>query len=189
MNAHVQSISQKLAVTALPDDVIVTFIPFASLTIGPDTYEISADEAMDNIAFGDPKTGQRVQLRRKVKDGWTKVGSEIIMRTQDAMQQYIKMHVLKMKGDTLADGPLSYNLFDMTWIVRVNAEENGVEMKFPEEPWVNVVVDFAKFKHDCTSIVLHALVEAKPDLYEMLFDDIDQWGQRMSASVQVFRIM
>mgnify|MGYP006978330940 CR=1 FL=1 len=71
----------------------------------------------------------------------------------------------------------------------MNAEENGVEMKFPVEPWVDVVVDFAKFKHDCTSIVLHALVEAKADLYKILFDDIDQWGQRMSASVQVFRIM
>lgn len=189
MNAHVQQISQKLAVTALPDDVVATFKPFAKITIGPDSYEISADATMSNIAFDDPATGQRVQLSRSVKDGWTKVGSEIIMRTQDAMQQYIKMHVLKMKGETLADGPLFYNLFDMTWIVRINAEENGVEMKFPEEPWINVVVDFQKFNHDCTSIVLYALVEAKPDLYETLFDDIDQWGQRMSAGVQVLPIM
>lgn len=189
MNAHVHHVSEKLAVTALPDHVVTGFKPFATLTIGPKSFVISADDEMTHIAFDHPDTGQRVQLSRTVRDGWTKVGAEIIMRTQNALQEYIKMHVLKMKGDTLRDGPLFYNLFDMTWIVRVNADENGVEMKFPDEPWQNVQLDFTKFNHDCTSIVLHALIESRPDLYETLFDDIDQWGQRMSAGAQVVPIM
>lgn len=189
MNVQTPTISEKLAVDPVSAVALADFKPFAQLTIGPNIYEISSSEGMEQIAFADMGSSNRVQLRRNLNDGWAKIGSEIIMRTKNALHEYISMHVLKMKGETLGEGPLFYNLFDMTWIVRVNASDTGVEMKFPDQPWVNVDLNRAEFENQCQEIVLHALIKARPDLHDMLFDDIDQWGQRMSAGVQVLPIM
>lgn len=163
--------------------------PFATLTLGYVGYIISSNEEMTQFAYSLDAAGERRPLKRTLKDGWTKIGSEIIQDTRDALREYVSMHMLKMKGEALADGPLFYNLFDRTWIVRMTMDADGVEIKFSKQDWTTVKLDIASYNGDDKAIVIDSLIKARPDIRNELAEEIDEWGQRLSAGASVAPIM
>jgi len=169
--------------------------PFARLTIGEAAYDVgtvknSPEEATREIlAFRSGADAPWRQLKAGLDDGWRPVAAEVVRNTRDALQDYVRMHMIRRSGKFTAGDKVSLTLFGFDWEVRVSSDGRRAQVKLPETGWEEVDRSLLQDYSDLKELAIAALIKFSPTIHEVFEDDVDAWALRLAAGASVTPIM
>jgi len=163
--------------------------PFAALKIGPTRFEIANGQTEEDLMYRTCAESDWVPLKKNLENGWQEICAEILISTRDAVNDYAKMHTIKMTPDDSEVDVMEYNLFGFQWSMRLGDGHDGIAIKIDGQDWIEVTdIDLNDFPSR-REAAIYALVHQVPALIQEFEQDVWDWATRLSAGATVEPIM
>ena len=117
---HTDDIS---VVTGVPDH-LQDARPFAAVRLGNNRYFVANGETEDDLMYRPEDRQEWSLLSRNLEDGWQKVIAEILVHTRDAMQDYVRMHLINVSGEKSEADYLELDGYTFINLFVVNKKQN-----------------------------------------------------------------
>ncbi|MGP3697150.1 hypothetical protein [Rhodobacter sp. NSM] len=156
----------------------------ARLKIGASTYEIAGWPDSDALAFRtDPASPWR-ELEADLAAGWSEIAAEILQRTRNALEEYVRMHMIRRREDQEVEGESGFDLYGLGWEVRDLG--NDILLRLDGEgTWHQVNASALSHVAGMRERAAAALVAQVRDLRERIGDDVHAWAKRLAAGALV----
>lgn len=158
---------------------------FSCLKIGESVFDIGeCAEPEGQLAFRRSAGGDTWQtLTNRIVDGWNEIAAEVISRTQDVIQEYVVMHMIRRRDVQVEDGVEVFNLYGIEWHVMVR--DGRVMARIKPDDWADLpdadkLVSMAS--RDRAVAALRAILS---DLDDQVGRDAEAWSRRMALGATV----
>ncbi|AXQ94067.1 hypothetical protein ORIO_10295 [Cereibacter azotoformans] len=158
--------------------------PIARLKIGASAYEIAGWPDSDALAFRTDAASPWRELEADLAAGWSEIAAEILQRTRNALEEYVRMHMIRRREDQEAGGANGFDLYGLGWEVRDIGGEMLLRLD-EETDWRPVRESALSHVAGMRERAAAALVAQVKDLRERIGDDVHAWAKRLAAGALV----
>ncbi|MCE6952955.1 hypothetical protein LAZ29_18680 [Cereibacter sphaeroides] len=158
--------------------------PLARLRIGPASYEIASYAGSDVLAFRTDADMAWRDLEADLSLGWFEIAAEILQRTRNALEEYVRMHMIRRREDACTDGQNGFDLYGLGWEVR----ETGTALLLRldgDADWREVRPSALAHVTGMRERAAAALVAEVGDLRDRIGEDVHAWARRLAAGAMV----
>lgn len=163
--------------------------PFAKVVFGDGAHEVARCGDGITLAYRPEGKEDWTSLGMQLEEGWPRIGGGIILSQSNALERFVRTHVVKIEGQTRTDGAQEFALEDVSWLVRNTEDLNLIEIRVGSEgDWTTVKIkDIAKEKEKDRAVA--ALVKVSPDLEMEVSADMVGWAERLGAGAQIMPML
>ena len=168
-----------------PGSICSAGAPFASVSIGPRSYEI-ADVLGDEdsvIAFRIAGCDHWTALGRRTEDGWAQVTAEILLIDPDVLYDFLQTHAVRTGTSEAPPYSMHFDTLGVAWSASLTGDRDGMVCFADDAPRHARLGRNAPSDGRARSIML--LLSAYPDARSRFEPHISQWAQRIAQGVSV----
>lgn len=158
---------------------------FSCLKIGEAMFDIGeCADVEGQLAFRRGNgAGEWLTLSNKIVDGWTEIAAEVISRTQDVIQEYVLMHMIRRRDVQVDEGVELFNLYGIEWHVMVR--DGRVLARIKPSDWAELPGSARLVSMPSRDRAVVALREILADLDDQVGRDAKAWAHRMALGATV----
>lgn len=155
---------------------------FARLRIGEKSHVIGTLPS-GALAFCREGAAEWHALRNGVEEGWAEISAEIIQKSDTAIFDYVRMHMIQHHDAAIPTEDADFDLHGLGWGLRQTTE--GAFLRLEKGDWHPVVVDIAPGEAGLRGAAAGLLLTHSPDIAERIASDVHAWARRIAAGASV----
>lgn len=162
--------------------------PFAKVVFGDGAYEVARCGDDVTLAYRREGNEEWTSLGLQLEMGWPKIGGGIILSQSDALERFVRTHVVVLENEQHPDGAKAFAQEDIKWLVRDTDQDDLVEIRVGADAWKTVKIkDIPSHKEKDRAVA--ALVKVSPDLEMEVSADMVGWAERLGAGAQIVPVL
>ncbi|MEA5160814.1 hypothetical protein U5903_08520 [Cereibacter johrii] len=179
-----ESQPQPMLPTPQPEEPAAGPAPFARLKIGGAVYEVAGVPDSDVLSFRIDPAADWCALDADLAAGWSEIAAEILQRTRNALEDYVRMHMIRRREEEDPAGGNGFDLYGIGWEVREAGSALLLRLD-GEAEWQTVPAPALAHAAGFRERAAAALVAQVRDLRERIGEDVHAWAKRLAAGALV----
>ena len=160
--------------------------PVAILTLAGKRYQVASDPVDERLYFRLEGAKAWEGLETTISDGWSKISSEIVMVTNDAMFGYLRTHAMRVDetgGSEAAS--VEYEIEGLRWCASKTEDPEAFHIRLPGEEYGQKVRVESQMAKDWKSIAVHGLIARDKSLESRFGSEVEGWAARIAAGSSI----
>lgn len=140
--------------------------------------------ASDALSFRTDPAADWCALDADLAAGWSEIAAEILQRTRNALEDYVRMHMIRRREEEDPAGGNGFDLYGIGWEVREAGSALLLRLD-GEAEWQTVPAPALAHAAGFRERAAAALVAQVRDLRERIGEDVHAWAKRLAAGALV----